>query len=130
MLMLYVLFGITAAADWSTVPFYVIGEASAAALRNIHQSFPNSPHVPTNLRGAGETGTAERLANFILEDLPNTTGGRTLFYLTGDKNRDTLPKMLQQGGFELSSLQVYETHGSSAFPDDLGDALKLHPSGM
>lgn len=82
-----------------------------------------------DLRGAAETGTSERLANFIIEDLKDTTGGRTLFFLTGDKNRDTLPKVLQQGGFHLSSLQVYETHGSSAFPADLEEALDSNPSG-
>ena len=115
--------------SWSMVPFYVVGEATATALRNINQAFPNSPFVPMDIRGAAETGTSERLAHFIIDDLGNINGNRTLFYLTGDKNRDTLPKILQRGGFELSSLQVYETHGSSAFPYDLKEAIDANPSG-
>ena len=34
---------------------------------------------------------------------------RQLLYLTGDKNRETIPEILGNGGHSLRRLQVYET---------------------
>ncbi|KAI0702748.1 tetrapyrrole biosynthesis uroporphyrinogen III synthase [Earliella scabrosa] len=107
---------------WSTLPFYAVGQATASALSAIRTSFPTSPHAPHDIRGGAESGTAEKLAHFIVSDLSNSTH-RRLLYLTGDKNRDTLPSILSQGGFELDSLQVYATQGSSRFGEDLKHAL-------
>lgn len=72
-----------------------------------------------DIRGGAESGTSEKLARFILEDLPTDNRPRKLLYLTGDKNRDVLPNMLREGNVELQSLQVYATQGSSSFPSDL-----------
>lgn len=44
-------------------------------------------------------------------------------YLTGDKNRETLPEVLREGGLDLRSLKVYETQGSSGFEKELGDVV-------
>ena len=115
------------AEEWSTIPFYTVGQATAAALSAIRESFPSSPYVPHDVRGAGESGTSEKLAHFIVSDLaPSKEKGKghKLFYLTGDKNRDTLPKILADAGIELDSLQVYATQGSSRFEEDLMNALE------
>jgi uroporphyrinogen-III synthase len=108
--------------DWSSVPFYVVGEATSAALRDICEKIPL--YTSRDIRGGSETGTAERLAGFILKDLPSDGTSRKLLYLTGDKNRDTLPKILVSAGVALDPLQVYATQGSSTFPHDLSLALE------
>ena len=47
-----------------------------------------------------------------------------MLYLTGDKNRETLPGILAAGGITLETLEVYRTMGSSTFRDDLQAALE------
>ena len=108
-------------ADWRMVPFYVVGDATAAAASQIHTAFPAMVHLaPGVVRGGAEAGTAERLAGFILGE---GCEGRRMLYLTGDKNRETLPGMLSAGGVALETLAVYGTTGSSSFRDDLRAAL-------
>ncbi|EGO02967.1 hypothetical protein SERLA73DRAFT_119979 [Serpula lacrymans var. lacrymans S7.3] len=113
-------------ADWSHVPFYVVGQATAAALARIRETYDSSLS-PKDIRGGAEAGTAERLAHFILEDLTRESGKSSLLSLTGDKNRDTLPSILKTGGVELDILQVYATQGSSKFTDDLDNVMRLAP---
>lgn len=115
-------------ADWTQVPFYVVGEATATALSEIHSVAGQTLLAPRDIRGAAESGTSEKLARFILYDLPDT-GYRKLLYLTGDKNRDTLPNILRDGGIELQSLQIYGTQGSSTFAADLARAVSSVPPG-
>ncbi|THH21767.1 hypothetical protein EUX98_g8288 [Antrodiella citrinella] len=113
--------------DWTSAPFYAVGEATAAALADI-SSIPASHHLsPRDIRGGSTTGTSEKLAQFILADIGHDTK-TTLLYLTGDKNRDTLPNMLEDGGIDLENLQVYGTTGSSRFERDLRDALEGLPT--
>ncbi|KAF8555183.1 tetrapyrrole biosynthesis, uroporphyrinogen III synthase [Imleria badia] len=115
--------------DWRTVPFYVVGEATAAAASQVHTAFPSMAHLAPlvhQVRGGAEAGTAERLARFILEEGGE---GRRLLYLTGDKNRETLPEMLSAGGVALETLEVYGTTGSSTFREDLRAALARAPAG-
>ncbi|KAF8837893.1 tetrapyrrole biosynthesis, uroporphyrinogen III synthase [Paxillus ammoniavirescens] len=115
--------------DWGTVPFYVVGEATAAAASKIQTNFPSFPHLPPVLiRGGSQSGTAERLAHFILEDVPSHDNERRkLLYLTGDKNRDTLPQILSTGNIDLDALEVYRTKGSSSFLTDLKSTLERAP---
>ncbi|KAK0192074.1 tetrapyrrole biosynthesis, uroporphyrinogen III synthase [Armillaria mellea] len=87
--------------------FYAVGKATASTL---HSSMPNA-----DIRGE-HSGTAEQLANFILAEQPCPT---KLLYLTGDKNRDTLPNILSGAGISLHSVKVYETQGSSTFSQQL-----------
>jgi len=115
--------------NWPEVPFYVVGEATGSALTDIGQTIGHSQYTPRDIRGRSETGTSEKLAHFILEDLSSIEGNRKLLYLTGDKNRDTLPKILSDGGFELETLQVYETRGSSNFPHYLSEVVTSAPAG-
>ena len=107
-----------------------MGEATATTLREIRGTTGDSPLAPKDIRGGAESGTSEKLARFILQDLPSSDTPRKLLYLTGDKNRDVLPNILRDGGIELQSLQVYATQGSSHFASDLEKAVSLVPSGM
>ena len=108
------------------MPFYVVGETTSAALSLIGTHYGNGRFVPKDIRGGSQTGKAESLAHFILKDLPDHDGAK-LLYLTGDKNRDTLPKILAEGDVTLETLQVYKTRGSSTFPQDIKFALDSLP---
>ncbi|KAF7330458.1 Uroporphyrinogen-III synthase [Mycena venus] len=113
-------------ADWLSTPFYVVGKSTASAVKAIRDAHPNSRYSPSDIRGES-SGTSEQLARFILADLeslPPPSRRKPFLYLTGDKNRDTLPDILASGDVELNPLQVYKTQGSSAFPDDLKLALE------
>ncbi|KAF8269631.1 tetrapyrrole biosynthesis, uroporphyrinogen III synthase, partial [Lactarius quietus] len=87
--------------DWGKVRFYSVGPATTAQLARL-------PNPPQDVRGT-ESGTAERLAHYIVQDAKM---GERLLYLTGDKNRDTLPRVIREGlgGVEtLKELRVYAT---------------------
>lgn len=117
-------------ADWGQVPFYVVGSATASAASSIRTKFPSSTLTPVDIRGGAESGSAERLADFILKDLPSSNSDKkTLLYLTGDKNLDTLPQKLSSANIALDSIEVYRTGGSSSFQADLDTALKKAPIG-
>ena len=108
------------------MPFYAIGEATASAAAELRAALP-SRLVPGDTRGQAQSGTAEQLAHFISSNIsPRTDGSavRKLLYLTGDKNRDTLPNILASAGVVLDVLQVYATHSSPSFPHDLKDAIE------
>ncbi|KAJ7158852.1 tetrapyrrole biosynthesis, uroporphyrinogen III synthase [Mycena filopes] len=109
--------------DWSSTPFYVVGKSTQSSLKGIRETHPDSHSTPTDIRGAS-SGTSEQLAKFIVSDLVSSPLQKRLLYLTGDKNRDTLPDILHDGNVQLSSLQVYQTQGSSRFSDDLTLALE------
>ncbi|KAH9942853.1 tetrapyrrole biosynthesis, uroporphyrinogen III synthase [Amylocystis lapponica] len=115
--------------DWAAVPFYAVGEVTAKALADIREVVGDSPFAPREIHGGAESGTSERLAHFIVEHLSGTEGSKRFLYLTGDKNRDTLPRIMSDAGFELESLQVYATQGSSTFAADLQKALDAAPQG-
>ncbi|KAI9432678.1 tetrapyrrole biosynthesis, uroporphyrinogen III synthase [Lactarius indigo] len=103
--------------DWGTVRFYAVGPATAAQLARL-------PHPPHDVRGT-ESGTAERLAHYIVQDAKR---GERLLYLTGDKNRDTLPRVVREGlgGDEeaLQELRVYATRGVENIEHKLARALE------
>lgn len=112
--------------NWLNTPFYVVGHSTHASLSQIRTAFPTSPYAPIVILGEA-SGTGEQLSAFILGDL-KTRGveGAKLLYLTGDKNRDTVPALLKQGGVELVPVQVYKTQGSSRFGRDLDQAIIQH----
>ncbi|EIM80151.1 tetrapyrrole biosynthesis uroporphyrinogen III synthase [Stereum hirsutum FP-91666 SS1] len=122
--------GASAAPSWATTPFYAVGPSTAFALSSISSSHPSPTTIahlcPTDIRGAYESGTAEKLAHFILHDIPESKRqhGKRLLYLTGDKNRETLPEILREGGLGLGSCKVYETRGSSRFEKELGEVVR------
>lgn len=107
---------------WSSVPFYVVGEATAILMENVRTEFGwQSPYVPQDIRGK-ETGSGEELAHFIKTHLESRPA--KLLYLTGDKNREIIPTILKGGGMSLDILKVYETQGSSRFEDELETAIQ------
>ena len=117
--------------DWKSIPFYVVGEATATALADLARQYNDSYYVTRNVLGGAESGTAEKLAHYILDHHPlNQDSHPTFLYLTGDKNRDTLPTVLASGGITLRTLQVYETRGSSTFAKDLENTLSKDTLGM
>ncbi|TNY24047.1 Uroporphyrinogen-III synthase HemD-domain-containing protein [Rhodotorula diobovata] len=109
------------------VPFFVVGTPTATALAS---SLPASSAPPRSLiLGAHESGTGEALAHFILDHFSSQQqrAGRQLrlLYLTGDKNRDVVPRTLAEGGISLRELQVYATAPRADLPSELERAL-LH----
>ncbi|GAA5990313.1 hypothetical protein JCM10908_007309 [Rhodotorula pacifica] len=115
-----------------SIPFFVVGHPTCSAL----QKAP-CPPCQEQVLGAEECGTGERLAEYIIqhfrpsgrngcevsdcdgeeEGTAKPSGRRRprLLYLTGDKNRDTIPRRLSEGGIELEPLQVYSTSRSPGF---------------
>jgi len=106
--------------DWRGVRFYAVGPATAAMLARLLQ-----PNPPQDVRGT-DSGTAERLAHYIVQDLGARERKQTLLYLTGDKNRETLARVVREGlGGEdvLIELRVYATRGVRDFESHLARAL-------
>ena len=54
---------------------------------------------------------------------PPPSSSKKLLYLTGDKTKGTLPAIAAAAGFEVETLQVYATQGSTRFEDDLSGFL-------
>jgi uroporphyrinogen-III synthase len=109
--------------DWPGIPFYVVGSTTGNVLR----SMPVSPFTPSpqNIIGEG-SGTGEALAKVIIDDQQRRAPKLPLLYLTGDKNRDTLPTLVQAAGVELEPLQVYATQGSSRFSRGVKELFQHH----
>lgn len=109
--------------DWSGIPFYVVGTTTGNVLRNM----PVSPFTPSpqNIKGEG-SGTGEALARVIIDDQHGRAPKLPLLYLTGDKNRDTLPTLVQAAGLELAPLQVYATRGSPSFSARVKELFQHH----
>ncbi|KAH9477202.1 hypothetical protein JR316_0011121 [Psilocybe cubensis] len=139
-------------AGWARVPFYVVGEATADALREVFRDYadvlgdasihPSSssgsstPALIPDIRGAS-SGSAAVLAPFILADTPHRPRGK-LLYLTGDKNRDTLVRILEAGDAEsegkgkvrIEEVQVYRTEGADGFANALEGVLREWNAGV
>ncbi|KAM6499358.1 Tetrapyrrole biosynthesis, uroporphyrinogen III synthase [Amanita muscaria] len=117
--------------SWSTVSFYVVGPRTASFLSSLYSVFSDDHRrslvpSPSMIRGQ-ESGNGDELARFILQDLKTSNKAKKLLYLTGDKNRETLPSILAEGDVELNSLQVYETRRSSTFEADLEKVVQTQP---
>lgn len=106
--------------DWRAIRFYAVGPATAALLAQL-------PNPPQDVRGT-ESGTAERLARYIAQD---ATREERLLYLTGDKNRDTLSRIVREALGEpvLRELRVYATRGVRDFEGSLARALRQGETG-
>ena len=109
------------------VPLYVVGQATARSLRELNL---RNPILGEN------TGNAELLAHFILEDFNkrrsniDNTGMQKpkLLFLVGEQRRDTLPRMLQSDQLTqdhrigVDELVVYETEEMESFRSDFESA--------
>ncbi|GAA5978619.1 hypothetical protein JCM11641_002791 [Rhodosporidiobolus odoratus] len=139
-------------------PFFVVGPGTRSALLDLPDS-PYRPRKD-EIFGAEESGTGQALAQFIrayydererkvdpvsagqrmnkkseVRSEEAATGRQTrrrkrLLYLTGDKNRDTLPSILSSSSsasshstFDLDALQVYSTTVSPTFHSSLTSKL-------
>lgn len=101
----------------------MVGKGTGAALSAIHSQYPDSSAVPNpELIKGQECGNADQLGRFIVEDFQSKDA--KLLYLTGDKNRDTLPNALRDGSIEFQPLKVYETRGSLSFSTNLRSTLE------
>lgn len=92
------------------------------------KAIQSSQYSPVNIYGADETGTGEALARFIVsarEEFTTENDSLPLLYLTGDKNRDTIPDILDAATLTYSKLQVYETTESKEFKQQLYNALEI-----
>jgi uroporphyrinogen-III synthase len=98
-----------------TVPFYVVGPATARGLRALHL------HCP--ILGE-ETGNGEALSAFILEHYNGVHPGPakpSILFLVGDKRRDIIPKTLQSGDLspgrraKVDEVVIYETGEMQSF---------------
>ena len=120
------IFQVRFAAGWREIPFYVVGQASASALISVFSAYVHWGLTSVDVRGQ-LSGNAASLASFILEgpDKPSR-----LLYLTGDKNRDTLTHILQEGGISLEPLQTYKTEGSPSFAEDLSTVIQTSSKGV
>ncbi|TFK27260.1 tetrapyrrole biosynthesis, uroporphyrinogen III synthase [Coprinopsis marcescibilis] len=115
-----------ALASWSALPFYVVGEATASAVRNVQMAFKDQGFSAVNTLGQA-SGTGEQLGHFIVKEHPK--GGKDLLYLTGDKNRDTVARLLKDGGISFRALQVYETRPLLDFASRLEEAVTVLDQG-
>ena len=88
---------------------------------------PPSPFSPSSQNIVGEgSGTGEALAKVIIGDQGGRTAKLPLLYLTGDKNKDTLPTLVQAAGLVLEPLQVYGTQGSPNFSAGVRELFQRH----
>lgn len=118
--MVYCLDESLAKENWSSIPFYVyaVGSSTAAVLPSLAGPTPSpysfsSTHglvCPYDVRGSN-TGICEKLAHFIVSDQPIPA---RLLYLTDykNKNRDTLPKIIEEDSSGRMSL-LEKTRGIS-----------------
>lgn len=84
---------------WGGAPAYVVGPKTAERLRN------------AGLRPRGmDAGTAEALADQIVEEAPNGL----LLFLSGNRRRDVLPNRLEASEIPFDELTVYETRTRSS----------------
>lgn len=113
-------------AEWCEIPFYVVGQATALALKNVFGAYVHLGLTSVDVRGQS-SGNAVALASFVLEDSDKPLN---LLYLTGDKNRDTLTHILQEGGISLEPFQAYKTEGSPSFAENLSTAIQTSPKGI
>lgn len=109
-----------------SIPFFVVGHPTCSAL----QRAP-CPPCQDQVFGAEESGTGERLAEYIVQHFraaqrgapTSSTRRPRLLYLTGDKNRDTIPRRLEAGQIDFDPLQVYSTSPSPSFATNLDAVL-------
>ncbi|KAK4051475.1 protein transport protein sft2 [Microbotryomycetes sp. JL221] len=121
-------------ATWKDLPFFVVGNPCKQALLQLPTASRWTPSSSLIL-GADESGTGEKLANFIVHRVktarsPHTNDGcadpakdKPFLWLVGDKNRDTVPTILLRAGLKAERVQVYETDVCQDFERVLDETL-------
>ncbi|CAG8600960.1 5023_t:CDS:2, partial [Funneliformis caledonium] len=95
--------------EWKTLPYFVVGRSTAKAVKEMFEIDP---------LGADESGNSESLADYIIKYF-NSTRGKELLFLVGDKRREELPNKLSKSGILLKELRIYETKPNSSFSTEL-----------
>ena len=110
------------------MPIYVVGAKTASSFRAAAvDDGPASTDI--DIRGQ-VSGSAADLARFVVQDVRGLAGATPrMLYLTGDKNRDVVMRVLAEGGVELETLRVYETRESPEFETRLSLVLEVAPKG-
>ncbi|KAL9603987.1 MAG: hypothetical protein Q9179_002015 [Wetmoreana sp. 5 TL-2023] len=116
------------------IPFYAVGPATAQSLDVVRRN-----HVPGCwIRGGGDAGTGQLLAELILKDYNNSSAApiteqpvsdgdtekKPFLFLTGAKHRDIIPVTLRAQGMDVEELVVYETTESPSFPSNITSVLR------
>lgn len=109
------------------VPIYVVGAKTAFSFRAA-VALDNDDPSSIDIRGQ-DSGNAAELGKFILEDVRGLSSVKML-YLMGDRNRDTVVRVLGEGGVGLETLRVYETQACPEFERRLGVVLEAAPKGL
>lgn len=117
--------------DWSTTPFYVVGQKTARVLSGDDTILLDSKYRPRILLGAKESGTGAKLAEFILLDYAGRNSAVSapekssdpawlpLLYLTGDKTTGSLMNTLERDKrIHAITHQVYRTWPRTEFDQD------------
>ncbi|CAG8457501.1 15844_t:CDS:2 [Funneliformis mosseae] len=95
--------------EWKALPYFVVGRSTAKAVKEMFKIDP---------LGADESGNSESLADYIIKYF-NSTRGKELLFLVGDKRREELPNKLSKSGILLKELRIYETKPNSSFSTEL-----------
>jgi uroporphyrinogen-III synthase len=115
----------------SDLPVYVVGPATARALRRLE--------LPCQIIGDG-TGNGEALAVFMLKHYNSLRQGANephwskpgLLFMVGEQRRDIIPKSLMseslplQERIDVEELTVYETGVMASFADDFAQLVLPH----
>ena len=104
----------------------MVGKATEQSLK----ACPPCKYSPASILGANETGTGEALAHYILKHHNACDTTLPFLYLTGDKNRDTVPVTLAEGGLKTTPAQVYETGMRDGLEADFTGAISAILSGV
>lgn len=105
----------------SSLPIYVVGPATAKALRALK--------LPCQIVGE-ETGNGEALAHYMLQhyhaggEQTDHTGSKPgLLFLVGEQRRDIIPKTLTSASnpIDVEELTVYETGVMESFSHDFSE---------
>ena len=85
--------------------------------------------IDIDIRGQA-SGSASDLARFVVQDVRGVAGATLrMLYLTGDRNRDVVMRVLAEGGVGLETLRVYDTRESPQFETRLSLVLEVAPKG-
>lgn len=110
--------------EFSKIPFYVVGPATARGLRSLRL---NCPIV------GEESGNGEALAHFMLHHYNEIwisqehSAKPSLLFLVGEQRRDIIPKMLQSEDLDdnrrigVDELVVYETGEMQSFQSQFSE---------
>lgn len=113
--------------EWS-IPIYAVGPATTAAVKGVCAVY--LPACESRVRGE-EAGTGEALAHIILEDYNDRQHQwgndgelgekKPLLFLTGEKHRDIIPRMLQSSSLgpeariKVVEIVIYSTAAVEGF---------------